>query len=176
VISFACERGSTRIPSSAVQPLFEDSLRAGPHDSVRRETAESTVPDSDSGAAPAAAPGGSASGTEWYEELRERYRPARLRYLLIAESPPDPGDGERRFFYSPALTIDNLYRGVAEAVYGQREDVDLQDKPAVLRVYAAIAPSLRNAGVPVLHDEALPFPLGNWRSRFVVGFRTALDD
>src|SRR2546422_2294554 len=48
-------------------------------------------------------------GTEWYEELRERYRPERLRYLLIAESPPDPGEGERRFFYSPALTIDNLY-------------------------------------------------------------------
>ncbi len=70
----------------------------------------------------------------WYEELREKYRPARVRVLLIAESPPDPGSGDRRFFYSPVLTRnDNLYRGVAEAVYGERRDVDLRDKPAVLK-------------------------------------------
>ena len=170
-------------------------------------------------------------GTEWYEELRERYRPTRLRYLLIAESPPDPGDGDLRFFYSPTLTIDNLYRSVAEAVYGERDDVDLRDKPAVLerlrgdgfwlidaveypvnklggparslaikkgvpqliarcialrpergtiichgKVYAATAQALRDAGVPILHHEALPFPLGNWRARFVKGFRRALAD
>jgi hypothetical protein len=55
-----------------------------------------------------------------------------LRYLLVAESPPDPGEGERRFFYSPALTADNLYRSVAEAVYGEDRNVDLRNKPAVL--------------------------------------------
>src|SRR5437868_7689299 len=68
----------------------------------------------------------------WYEELRQRYRPDRLRYLLIGESPPDPGDGERRFFYSPSLRADNLYRGVATAVYGEEEELDVRDKPAVL--------------------------------------------
>src|SRR5262249_55835667 len=41
-------------------------------------------------------------------------------------------------------------------------------------VYAAVASVLRGEGVTVLHDEPLPFPLGNWRARFVEGFRRAL--
>jgi hypothetical protein len=165
----------------------------------------------------------------WYEELRERYRPDRLRVLLIAESPPDPGAGNRRFFYSPELRADNLYRGVAEALYGERPNFDVRKKTAVLdqlkadgfwlidavdtpvdklgstartaaiqaatasvvdacirlapelgviichgKVYAAAAAPLRDAGVNVLHDESLPFPLGNWRAQFVAGFRRAL--
>lgn len=69
--------------------------------------------------------------TAWYDELRERYRPRRLRILLIGESVPDPGAGERRFFYAPTLTYDNLYRGVAEAVYGE-SGMDLARKTEVL--------------------------------------------
>lgn len=171
----------------------------------------------------------STHASSWYEELRERYRPKRLLYLLVAESPPDPGSGERRFFYSPRLTIDNLYRGVAEAVYGPTPEVDLLDKPAVLerfktdgfwlidavtepinkerattraraiasaapdlverirdlapergiivchaKVFAVVAPHLRRAALPLLHDAAIPFPPGNWRARFVADFRRAL--
>lgn len=74
----------------------------------------------------------SAGALAWYDELRERYRPAQVSILLIAESPPDPGAGERRFFYSPTLSYDNLYRGVAEAVYGTNADVDVANKPSVL--------------------------------------------
>jgi hypothetical protein len=37
-------------------------------------------------------------------------------------------------------------------------------------VYAEAAASLR-AGVVLLHDQPLPFPLGNWRAQFVRGFR-----
>lgn len=166
----------------------------------------------------------------WYEQLRERYRPERLRVLLVAESPPDPGDGERRFFYSPELWADNLYRGVAQALYGEHDKIDILDKPAVLdrirvdgfwlidavdepinkvdsaararaiaagvpglverclelvpelgviichgKVYAAAAQPLREAGVVLLHDEPLPFPLGNWRSDFISGFRRAVE-
>lgn len=165
----------------------------------------------------------------WYTELRERYRPTRLRFLLIAESPPDAGDSERRFFYAPTLKFDNLYRGVAEAVYGD-QGIDLRDKVAILGrlradgfwlidavdepvnklppvararalaeavprlverclelspergviichggVYSATANALRARGVVVLHDEALPFPLGNWRAKFVAGFRRAVE-
>lgn len=33
---------------------------------------------------------------------------------------------------------------------------------------------LRTAGVRVLHDDPLPFPLGNWRAHFVAGFRRCL--
>jgi hypothetical protein len=143
--------------------------------------------------------------------------------------PPDPGAGERRLFYAPTLRIDNLYRGVAQGLYGDTPDVDLTDKPAVLKrlqadgfwlidavdrpvnhlplgprraaitaavpqlvgrcgalapqrgviichrvVYQLAAPSLRDAGVRVLHDQPLPFPLGNWRADFVAGLRQAL--
>jgi hypothetical protein len=167
--------------------------------------------------------------TAWYEQLREQYRPDQLQVLLIGESPPDPGAGERRFFYAPTLQIDNLYRGVAQALYGEHPEVELADKPAVLRrlqadgfwlidavdrpvnhlppgprraaitmaapqlaarcqalaprrgviichrvVYQLAAPSLRDAGVQLLHDQPLPFPLGNWRAEFVAGLRTAL--
>ena len=175
------------------------------------------------------APAASESAS-WYEQLRERYRPELLRVLLVAESPPDPGSGQRRFFYSPTLTIDNLYRGVAEAVYGQQEGINLRDKPAILerlccdgfwltdatdrpvkkmkaaerkatiassvprliercielspergvlichaKVFSAVAPALRDAGIHVLHDRAIPFPLGNWRAKFVAGFRDAIE-
>lgn len=65
----------------------------------------------------------SALAADWYEELRERYRPERICVLLVAESPPDPGDGKRRFFYSPELRADNLYRGVAQALYGERDEI-----------------------------------------------------
>jgi hypothetical protein len=33
----------------------------------------------------------------------------------------------------PTLRIDNLYRGVAQGLYGDHPEVDLTDKPAVLR-------------------------------------------
>ena len=167
--------------------------------------------------------------TTWYEELRGRYRPEDLRIILIAESPPDPGSAERRFFYAPRLTHDNLYRGVADALYGDEPSFDLRAKRAVLdrisadgywlidavehpinrdsrsarraaikaatpalvercqdhdprrgviichaEVYKAAASPLRQADIAVLHDEPLPFPLGNWRAKFVRGFRQAL--
>jgi hypothetical protein len=69
---------------------------------------------------------------DWYDELREQYRPDRLKVLLLGESPPDPGSGERRFFYSAVLTYDNLYRGVAEALYGNDATTAVADKQATL--------------------------------------------
>lgn len=167
---------------------------------------------------------------EWYEQLRAQYRPRPVEILLIAESPPDPAGGERRFFYLPKLSRhDNLYRGVAEAVYGLDPNVRLRDKASVLdrlrddgywlidavrqpinragasakrravkgelpdllaracaadpqrgvivchgEVYKVVAPELKSSGIPVLHDKPLPFPLGNWRERFVKDFRDAL--
>jgi hypothetical protein len=167
--------------------------------------------------------------TAWYEQLRQQYRPDRLEVLLVGESPPDPGPGPRRFFYAPTLSRDNLYRGVAQGLYGEQSGVEVADKPAVLRrlqadgfwlidatdqpvnhlpstarraaiqaavpqlvdrcgdlaprrgvvichsiVYQLAAPALRDAGVTVLHDQPLPFPLGNWRAAFVAGLRAAL--
>jgi hypothetical protein len=71
-----------------------------------------------------------ANALAWYDELRQSYRPARRRVLLIGESPPDPASGARRFFYAPTLSHDNLFRGVAQAIYG--DTVDLRNKVAVL--------------------------------------------
>ncbi len=42
------------------------------------------------------------------------------------------------------------------------------------KVYVAAAGALRDAGVKLLHDESLPFPLANRRAQFVAGFRAAL--
>ena len=164
---------------------------------------------------------------EWYEQLREKYRPSAVRYLLVGESPPDSADNRRRFFYSEKLTVDNLYRSVAIAVLG--DAVDLANKPVVLAaimdrgfwlidavdypinqllpvkrreilraaapdlaarckaiapthgviichggVYRAVAPLLKKAAVRVLQSNPLPFPLGNWRARFVAGVRTCV--
>lgn len=40
--------------------------------------------------------------------------------------------------------------------------------------FAEAAPALRAAGLLILHDEALPFPLGNTRAAFVAGLQAAL--
>jgi len=81
-----------------------------------------------------------AEGFLWYERLRSANRPSRIRVLLIGESPPKSEGTNLRFFYSPTLTrYDNLYRGVANALYGECADVDVRDKPAVLA-------RIRNAG------------------------------
>jgi hypothetical protein len=40
--------------------------------------------------------------------------------------------------------------------------------------YQLTASNLRDAGVRVLHDQPLPFRLGNWRADFVTGLRQAL--
>lgn len=56
----------------------------------------------------------------WYAELREKWRPERVRLLLMAESAPaDDGDeNRRRFFYLDRLSgADNLFRGTVEALY-----------------------------------------------------------
>ena len=71
----------------------------------------------------------------WYESLRAEYRPECVRVLLVAESPPSPTAGTRRFFYSETLTgHDNLFRSVALAAYGMTAaDLRAVPKVSVLR-------------------------------------------
>lgn len=57
---------------------------------------------------------------EWYQKLRDQWKPERVRLLLIGESPPDDrGDSSRRrFFYADRLEqYDNLFRSVIAALY-----------------------------------------------------------
>lgn len=56
----------------------------------------------------------------WYSERRARWKPERVRILLIAESAPDDGGdiASRRFFYEDTLTgKDGLFREVVRALY-----------------------------------------------------------
>lgn len=165
---------------------------------------------------------------EWYQSLREQWRPSHIRLLLIGESAPDDGGdpNNRRFFYSEPLSqADNLFRSVVAALYDSgkltkgdlkepwlvrlRDDgvylIDLASRPvnavspamrrATLRAsvddcvqrirdlnpdgivichtptFKLLAGPLNAALFPLLHDEAIPFPLGNTRSKFVAKVR-----
>ncbi len=41
--------------------------------------------------------------------------------------------------------------------------------------FEALTVPMHAAGLPLLHEQAIPFPLGNWRARFVTEVREALD-
>ena len=59
---------------------------------------------------------------EWYEELRDQWKPEHVRLLLVGESPPDDrGDvSRRRFFYADRLERhDNLFRSMIVALYNE---------------------------------------------------------
>lgn len=171
----------------------------------------------------------------WYTKLRESHRPDHVRVLLVGEAAPDPGDGDRRFFYAPVLhQRDNLFRGVVDAFYGcspghqgdlkalwleslvsdgvylidlvpfpvdklspdkaearrlrrsaQRDHVDAcieevtaLDPTGIIichgGVYQAAARKMRAAGLPLLHEDSIPFPLYAGRKIFPVKVRAAL--
>lgn len=168
----------------------------------------------------------------WYSERRARWKPERVRLLLIAESAPDDG-GEivnRRFFYDDALTSkDGLFREVVRALYNEpklesgpdakkpwleklkADGIYLIDLAAVPVNYQspaerldalkrsvdqtiALASSLspegvvlvkqsvfdllrepiRSAGLPLLHDQFIPFPGSGQQKRFRERFASAL--
>lgn len=167
----------------------------------------------------------------WYAQLRNRWKPERVKLLMIAESAPaDRGDvSARRFFYAAdRLGPDNLFRGVVAAMYGTsgaelqrtgkhpwlerlRGDgfflIDLAPYPVnalgsaerrrvltraaagcVARavaldptgvvvvksdLFGILAQPLKEAGLPLLQDGPIAFPLGNTRVEFVAGFNLA---
>lgn len=54
--------------------------------------------------------------------LRERYKPARIKVLFVAESPPESSDDKARFFYNPSQERwDYMYRAVMQAVFPEFE-------------------------------------------------------
>lgn len=58
-----------------------------------------------------------------------------------------------------------------------REILDLAPDGIVIchaPTFRALAPALVAAGAPLLHDEAIPFPLGNFRARFAAEVREAV--
>ena len=49
------------------------------------------------------------------ESAREKYKPLKIKYLLIAEAPPD--NVERFFYYEDVKNHDYLFLGITEALY-----------------------------------------------------------
>ena len=43
------------------------------------------------------------------------------------------------------------------------------------KVFSVVDAPLRAAGLKVIHDQALPFPIGNWRERFANQLGSALE-
>jgi hypothetical protein len=60
------------------------------------------------------------------ETARLKYRPDNLKYLLIAEAPPD--SVERFFYYDDVREHDYLFLGVAQALYPELKDKFLASK------------------------------------------------
>lgn len=169
----------------------------------------------------------------WYADRRARWKPERVRLLLIAESAPDDGGdaSNRRFFYDEQLTSrDGLFREVIRALYDNptlvggpnaktpwleklKADgvylIDLATTPvneftatdrevalarnvadtvALVRelapagvvlvkqnVFDLLQQPVRDAGLPLLHDEFIPFPGSGQQKRFRERFAHALD-
>ncbi len=54
------------------------------------------------------------------ENARLKYKPVKIKYLLIAEAPPD--SIERFFYYENVKSHDHLFLGVTEALYPELKD------------------------------------------------------
>jgi hypothetical protein len=89
----------------------------------------------------------------WYEQLRERWRPERVRLLIIDEAAPElAADAKHEFFYSPTVVSwDPLFRAVVEVYFDGEFPPAGADKAPYLE-------RLRDEGVYVI--EAIPFPVG----------------
>jgi hypothetical protein len=93
------------------------------------------------------------AASPWYARLRAQWRPDPVRVLLVAESVPDPGASDRRFFYAPTLTrSDNLFRGVVLAFYGCSPGTAGDPKEPWLR-------RLRDDGVYLV--DLVPYPVNS---------------
>lgn len=168
----------------------------------------------------------------WYERLRQQWKPAKVRLLLVAESVPNPiaTEAERRFFYAPTVSrADNLFRGVALGLYGEKLHTGQDRAPLLSRLqddgvwlidlapfpvnhlssgdrrralkanapsrvreilelnpdgivichtpsFKVLAPELTAAAAPLLHEQPIPFPLGNYREAFAAALRTAVSE
>lgn len=88
----------------------------------------------------------------WYEQLREKWRPERVRLLIIDEAAPElAADSKHEFFYSPnVVSWDPLFRAVVDVFFdGEFPPAGADKSPYLAR--------LRDEGVFVI--EAIPFPV-----------------
>jgi len=60
------------------------------------------------------------------ELARRKYQPAQVKYLLVAEAPPDSID--RFFYYTEVFVHDYLFMGVARALYPELKEKHLESR------------------------------------------------
>lgn len=90
------------------------------------------------------------------EKVRQKYKPERVKYLLVAEAPPD--SLERFFYYDNVRQHDYLFLGVAEALYSKlKEQFLLSGRSSELK--NTILQTLQQDGFYLLDLSELPLSL-----------------
>lgn len=94
----------------------------------------------------------------------ERLRQDRVYLIDLAPMPVNSSQAEHR--RGLGHFVDDCVRRAAEL---EPQGIILAKK----NVFTLLDAPLREAGLHVLHQAPIPFPLGNWRKDFVAAFRTA---
>lgn len=90
------------------------------------------------------------------EKARQKYKPKTLKYLLVAEAPPD--SLERFFYYDNVRQHDYLFLGVAEALYPKlKEQFLLSGRSSEIK--NSILQTLQQDGFYLLDLSELPLSL-----------------
>ncbi len=90
------------------------------------------------------------------EKARQKYKPETIKYLLVAEAPPD--SLERFFYYDNVRQHDYLFLGVAEALYPKlKEQFLLSGRSSEIK--NSILQTLQQDGFYLLDLSELPLSL-----------------
>ena len=91
-----------------------------------------------------------------YEKARQKYKPDSVKYLLIAEAPPN--SIERYFYYENVRNHDHLFLGVAQALYPDHKKEFLASRPSNT-IKSSILLKLKADGFYLLDLSELPCSL-----------------
>ncbi len=92
------------------------------------------------------------------EEARLKYKPENVKYLLVAEAPPNSLD--RFFYYENVREHDYLFLGVSQALYpGIKEKFLLSRRSSEIK--SSILQKLKNEGFYLLDLSELPISILN---------------
>ena len=92
------------------------------------------------------------------EKARQKYLPKKIKYLLVAEAPPD--SLERFFYFEDVKQHDYLFLGVAQAMYPDLKDKFLTSKRK-MEIKKLILERFKSEGFFLLDLSDLPISLLN---------------
>jgi hypothetical protein len=98
----------------------------------------------------------------WLEKLRDRG-------IFLIDLVPYPVNGANKKVERPRARRASVVDCVKRASAVKPDGIIVCHKPS----FKLLNKPLRVAGLPLLHSEGIPFPMGNWRADFVTGFRDA---